>query len=71
MDDSELQSSKAWPEILLTPFGIVMLEIVRLHQKALLPIAVTDDGIIVVRHEAMSVLDSVSIMALQLLRESK
>lgn len=54
----------------VTPLGIVIdVRLVR-PLKALIPIVVTSLGIIVFLHPAIKVFDSLSMMALQLLRES-
>ena len=55
--------------MLVTEFGIVK-EVRPQPEKAPSPIVVTELGIIVFMHPAMSVLVSVSMIALQLLRES-
>ena len=56
--------------MVVTLFGMVMEFKPRQPLKAPLPIDVTLFGIIVFLHPAINVLDDVSIMALQLSRES-
>ena len=64
-----LQYRKAELPMLVTELGIVT-EVKRQYAKACAPILVTELGIIVFIHPAISVFDDVSIIPLQLLRES-
>ncbi len=70
MDVKPLQYSKAhWP-IVFTLFGMVIDVKLLQRLKAEAPMLVTLLGILVVEHPIYSVLVAVSIMALQLSRES-
>lgn len=69
-DDKPLQLPKAYWPILVTEEGIVTEVNPVQPQKASAPIEVTELGIIEFLHPAIRELDFVSIIALQLLRES-
>ena len=56
--------------MLFTEFGMVTLVKPEHPQNALLQMLATEFGMVVFLHPAIKVLDAVSIMALQLLRES-
>ena len=64
------QWEKTFSPIDVTLLGIVMEVRPEQWEKALFPIDVTLLGIVVFLHPAINVLDDVSIIALQLLRES-
>ena len=65
-----LQLQKAYLPIKVTEFGIATEVIPLQDKKALSPIEVTVLGMIVFLHPVIRVFDAVSIIALQLLRES-
>jgi len=65
-----MQPSKEPLPIFVTDLGMTMLVRLTKFTKALLPISVTESGIIVLAQPAINLFVSVSMMALQLLRES-
>ena len=65
-----VQRENAIPPMEVTEFGIVMLVRPLQPKNALLPMEVTVLGITVFLHPTINVLEAVSIMALQLPRES-
>ena len=70
MDVRLLQPEKALLPMLVTPLGMVMEVRPLQPEKALLPMLVTLFGMVVFIHPAINVFVAVSIIALQLLRES-
>ena len=70
MEVRPLQPEKALLPMLVTPSGMVMEVRPLQPEKALLPMLVTPSGIVVFLQPAISVFVAVSIIALQLLRES-
>ena len=71
MDFNSMQPLNADSLICVTPSGMVILSKKRQLAKAASPIVVTLEGMEEPPHPATSMLNSVSIMALQLSRESK
>ena len=70
MEVRPLQPENAYASMLVTLLGIEMEVSSVQPKKATNPILVTLLGIVVFLHPAINVLDDVSIIALQLLRES-